>query len=339
MLGGMVEDRYSDDVVGIPGISRIPVIGHLFGRRTKETKKTELIVFITPHLIRGDAPRPGTELERFIPEGIKQTRALEEARIKKAEAKVEAGKNNQEQTREAKNKKEIERQEAQERKELEKQELKNKREIERQESKKIKELGEKQAESKEAVENKEAKKLKEPKPLSLRANEVSEAIPTEIASSPASGGTPRNDPDIIPFKSPPEEFKKPYKSRSGLLAFQAEIHYKEGLSLQGSGNPGEAKVCYHKVILLDHQYAPAYNQLGIISEEEDLLDQAKAYYLKAVEADPKFAPAYSNLALLAEADRDFEKASEYWAKRAKLRIKNGPWLKLAKKRLKEIKGQ
>ena len=326
MLGGMVEDRYNDSVEGIPGLSRLPVLGNLFGRRTRETKKTELIIFITPHLIRGDAPRPGTELEKFLPEGIKRTQGLEEARVKKEASRVEAGKNNQQ-----------DKQEAREKKELERQEAKNKKEIERQEAKEIKETLAQQSVGKEAVEKEETKRLKETQQLSLRANEVSEAIPAEIASSPASGGTPRNDRmDIPPFTSPPEEFKKPYKSKSGLLAFQAEIHYKEGLSLQSSGNPGEAKVCYHKVILLDNQYAPAYNQLGIIAQLEDLLEQAEAYYLKAIEADPKFAPAYSNLALLAEAESDFEKASEYWAKRAKLRIKNGPWLKLAKKRLKEI---
>ncbi len=344
MLGGMVEDRYSDSVEGIPGLSRLPVLGNLFGRRAKETKKTELIIFITPHLIRGDAPRPGTELEKFIPEGIKKTLALEEARTKKAEARIEAGKNNQEQMREAKNKKEIERQEAQERKELEKQELKNKREIERQESKKIKELGKKQAESKEAVEKKCLSSMKNMSLPGLTGQSSSlDSLPAGRQAAFRGNDTLQNKEkkeikkDILPLESPPEEFKNPYKSRSGLLAFQAEIHYKEGLSLQVAGNWQEAKVLYHKVILLDNRYAPAYNQLGIICEEEDLLDQAKAYYLKAVEADPKFASAYSNLALLAEAESDFEKAAEYWQKRSKLRIKNGPWLKLAKKRLKEIK--
>lgn len=187
-------------------------------------------------------------------------------------------------------------------KDTEKQDAKNKKELENRESKKIKETLAKQAAGREAVEK--------------------EYLHTQE--------------EIIPFKSSPEEFKKPYKSKAGLLAFQAEIHYKEGLSLQGSGDLGEAKVCYHKVILLDHQYAPAYNQLGIISQEEDLLEEAKAYYLKAIEADPKFAPAYSNLALLAEAESDFEKAAEYWQKRSKLGRKRAPWVKLAKKRLKEI---
>ena len=64
----------------------------------------------------------------------------------------------------------------------------------------------------------------------------------------------------------------------------------------------------------------------------------QAYYLKSV-FDLKFAPAYSNLALLAEADSDFEKAAQYWQKRSKLGTKRRPWVKLAKKRLKEINGR
>ena len=83
---------------------------------------------------------------------------------------------------------------------------------------------------------------------------------------------------------------------------------------------------------MDHQYAPAYNQLGIISQQEDLIEEAKAYYLKAIEADPKFAPAYSNLALLAEADSDFKKAAEYWQKRSKLGRKRGPWVKISQEK-------
>ena len=220
MLGGMVEDRYTDSVEGIPGLSRLPIIGNLFGRRTKETKKTELIIFITPHLIRGDAARPGTELEKFIPEGIKQTQALEEARIKKEASRVEVGKNNQQ-----------DKQEAREKKELERQEAKNKKEIERNEARKISELEKKPGREQAGPgERNKFGGLTSEKGItcetcrttaSVIASEHSERSNLSgIASSPASGGTPRNDRmDIPPFKSPPEEFNKPYKSKAGLLAF------------------------------------------------------------------------------------------------------------------------
>ncbi len=67
MLGGLLERTKTDSLAGVPGLSRIPVVGALFSTKTKENKKTELIVFITPHLIRGDSVKKGTEIEKFIP--------------------------------------------------------------------------------------------------------------------------------------------------------------------------------------------------------------------------------------------------------------------------------
>ena len=90
---------------------------------------------------------------------------------------------------------------------------------------------------------------------------------------------------------------------------------------------------------MDNQYAPGlHNQLGIISQQEDLLEEAKAYYLKSVLMLTKFAPAYSNLALLAEAERILKRPRSIGKKRSKLGTKRRPWVKLAKKRLKEING-
>jgi len=71
MIGGLIEltDRETTD--GIPGISKIPLIGHFFSTRHKEKKRTELVFFITPHLIRGDVAKKGAEAELFIPEKLK----------------------------------------------------------------------------------------------------------------------------------------------------------------------------------------------------------------------------------------------------------------------------
>ena len=35
-------------------LSRLPVIGGLFGHSTNSTNETELFIFLTPHLIRND---------------------------------------------------------------------------------------------------------------------------------------------------------------------------------------------------------------------------------------------------------------------------------------------
>ncbi len=51
LLGGLIseDDQTSED--GVPGLSRIPVIGKLFGSTKKDTQRTELIVLITPQVM------------------------------------------------------------------------------------------------------------------------------------------------------------------------------------------------------------------------------------------------------------------------------------------------
>lgn len=70
MIAGLMKETHSDEVTGIPVLSRIPLIGALFGNRTKEIERSELVIFITPHLMRGDVALPGTEPEKLIREDI-----------------------------------------------------------------------------------------------------------------------------------------------------------------------------------------------------------------------------------------------------------------------------
>ncbi|HTI95700.1 MAG TPA: type II secretion system secretin GspD [Rudaea sp.] len=51
LLGGMIQDQDGDSRNGVPGLSKIPVIGSLFGSTTKTRQRTELIVLITPRVI------------------------------------------------------------------------------------------------------------------------------------------------------------------------------------------------------------------------------------------------------------------------------------------------
>lgn len=51
-LGGLIRDRKSQNDSGIPYLSSLPLIGHLFGDTGKNTTRTELIVFITPRVVR-----------------------------------------------------------------------------------------------------------------------------------------------------------------------------------------------------------------------------------------------------------------------------------------------
>ncbi len=54
MMGGLLKDVQNDQVVGIPFLSKIPVLGHLFDRTVKGTDKIELVIFITAHIMAPD---------------------------------------------------------------------------------------------------------------------------------------------------------------------------------------------------------------------------------------------------------------------------------------------
>jgi general secretion pathway protein D len=52
LLAGLINDGVSRGGSGFPGLSRIPVIGGLFGRQSSSTQRSETIVLITPTIIR-----------------------------------------------------------------------------------------------------------------------------------------------------------------------------------------------------------------------------------------------------------------------------------------------
>lgn len=52
VLGGLIEDSDSKGTSGLPLLSSLPVIGPLFGSRTLDLDRTELIVLITPRVVR-----------------------------------------------------------------------------------------------------------------------------------------------------------------------------------------------------------------------------------------------------------------------------------------------
>ncbi len=52
VIGGLIRDRTTLNKSGIPLLSKIPILGYLFGSTTKEDDRTELIVLLTPRVIR-----------------------------------------------------------------------------------------------------------------------------------------------------------------------------------------------------------------------------------------------------------------------------------------------
>jgi len=52
MLAGLIRDDERKVLAGIPGLSDIPVVGRLFAHNRKETQETDIILTLTPHIVR-----------------------------------------------------------------------------------------------------------------------------------------------------------------------------------------------------------------------------------------------------------------------------------------------
>ena len=73
VLGGLVKERKSLDRSGLPWLYKIPLIGWIFGSRTDSVSRNELLIFITPRVIR--SVEEGVQLSRDFEERVAQLRA------------------------------------------------------------------------------------------------------------------------------------------------------------------------------------------------------------------------------------------------------------------------
>jgi general secretion pathway protein D len=66
LLGGLIRQQDDRSQSGVPGLSRIPLLGALFRDRSTRSDRTELIVLITPKVITDgeDAKRVSDEYRR-----------------------------------------------------------------------------------------------------------------------------------------------------------------------------------------------------------------------------------------------------------------------------------
>lgn len=72
IIGGLMQDEHGDDTSGVPGLSKLPWVGDLFSYKDKSYKKSELIIFIRPTVIK-QANLSSTELKRYeeyLPENL-----------------------------------------------------------------------------------------------------------------------------------------------------------------------------------------------------------------------------------------------------------------------------
>lgn len=80
MLAGLILDSQSTGSRGLPGLSRIPVIGGLFGTQTQNSLRSEVVILVTPRVIRDPA-----EARKLTDEYGERFRALDPLRMPEAE--------------------------------------------------------------------------------------------------------------------------------------------------------------------------------------------------------------------------------------------------------------
>ncbi len=59
VMGGLITENKQNSSAGLPLISRIPVLGGLFGQQTLTNNRTELVMFITPRVVESELDLKG----------------------------------------------------------------------------------------------------------------------------------------------------------------------------------------------------------------------------------------------------------------------------------------
>lgn len=65
VLGGLIEDKNEGGVQSVPVLGDIPLIGNLFKYDTRSRKKTNLLVFLRPYVVRDEGTSSALALDRY----------------------------------------------------------------------------------------------------------------------------------------------------------------------------------------------------------------------------------------------------------------------------------
>ncbi|MBI4689898.1 MAG: hypothetical protein HY754_06490 [Nitrospirae bacterium] len=87
VLGGLISETKSEGRSGIPFLSNIPVLGHLFSTTSNSFSKTELVVMVTPHVLNNQEEADALTREfqnrvKTIKKRLDEIKPLEESKIK-----------------------------------------------------------------------------------------------------------------------------------------------------------------------------------------------------------------------------------------------------------------
>ncbi|MDE2349381.1 MAG: hypothetical protein KGL92_12845, partial [Gammaproteobacteria bacterium] len=64
ILAGLIQDQDTRSDTNVPGLGDIPIVGRLFGSRNTDREKNEIVLSITPHIIRAQT-RPASDVTEF----------------------------------------------------------------------------------------------------------------------------------------------------------------------------------------------------------------------------------------------------------------------------------
>ena len=67
MIAGLMREEVDEEKSAFPGLEKVPILGKFFQSHKKEVNKTELVIFMTPHIITGENRLPGFEIEDMMP--------------------------------------------------------------------------------------------------------------------------------------------------------------------------------------------------------------------------------------------------------------------------------
>jgi type II secretory pathway component GspD/PulD (secretin) len=95
MIAGLISTEDTESARRIPGLGDIPILGLPFKRTETERKNTEILVFITPHIVREERPIQTVEVREQTPVAAQMERRLasHHKRVLKARAVEETVEN------------------------------------------------------------------------------------------------------------------------------------------------------------------------------------------------------------------------------------------------------
>lgn len=76
ILGGLIQQTDTRSSNGLPFLSRIPVVGGLFGNKKREDLRTELLVVITPRVVTNS-----DDARKLTDDYMRQFRGLQPLRV------------------------------------------------------------------------------------------------------------------------------------------------------------------------------------------------------------------------------------------------------------------